>query len=396
MTTITYSAPSITAESTMDYVSTATTADAAVTSSSAFSLSGRGGARGALVFSLALDARGGARAQLSSESSFALEGFGYSGHGGRASLRVRDAFALSTRGGASLAASFDVPTLAATGHHTGRGLLDERVGYYGDASGADIKWRLTGTGKSGSVASASMESAGSFALAGRSGARAAVIAPTFTALGTATLGTVATFSGEIVFALDAAGSQGIVGNAALIVPQFVSVYAFMHGTAPGFRISAAGGPVITPVYKAYAVNMKSGALTEYTNFPFTHVLRYQGKQYALTATQAMLLEGATDAGTDIAATIELPPSDFGTSGLKRLPYVYIGVRGNEALAVTTTADETARIVPSATATIGRTRRAKMARGVKARFWGVTIANKAGEDFEIDSVELLPMQLSRKV
>ena len=396
MTTITYSAPSITAESTMDYVSSATTGDAniSVSVSGRFVLSAGSGASAAVGVTLALDGRGGATAAVTSEGAFRLDAFGYS-DAGRASLRLTDAFALAAGGGASLASSFAVPTLAATGHDVGIAALAERVGYYGDDSGADIKWRVTGAGSSGATASADVASDSAFAIDGRGGATAAVIAPTFAAVGGATLGTVATLSGEIVFALDATGSQGIVGNAELIVPAFVSVYAFLAGTAPKFAIHASGSPVITAVYKAYSVNMKTGALTEYTNFPFTHVLRYQGKQYALTATQIRLLEGATDAGTAIDSVIEIAPSDFDTSHLKRLPYVYIGVKGTEALAVTATADERTTIA-SSTATIGRTRRAKIARGIKGRFWSVTVENKAGEDFSIDSIELLPMQIGRKV
>jgi hypothetical protein len=197
------------------------------------------------------------------------------------------------------------------------------------------------------------------------------------------------------FTLSATGTRSDNGQANMVAPTFISLFGVYRGTMPLFNVRGIGSETIAAVYQAYAVNIKNAALTEYTNFPFNHLARVNGQTIAFTDTGAYLLGAGDDDGSPIDALFELPPSDFQTSLLKRMPYIYLGTDSGEYLRISAVADERVTVA-SKTATIGRNRRAKMARGVKARFWAGRVENTGGEDFSVDSLEYLPMILKRKV
>lgn len=239
----------------------------------------------------------------------------------------------------------------------------------------------------------------SMAVEGYGGAQYSARTSPFSIEATGTIGNVG--RAELVmrrglFTLSATGSQSDYGRANLTVPLFRSVFGVFRGTMPLFSLRGEGtGQVIAINYQAYAVNVKNAALTQYTNFPFNHLVRLNGETLGFTDTGAFLLGAADDDGTPIDAAFELPPADFQTSKLKRMPYIYLGTTSGEYLRVSAVADEKVTVA-SKTATIGRTRRAKMSRGVKARFWAGRIENTGGADFAVDSLEYLPMILKRKV
>ena len=146
---------------------------------------------------------------------------------------------------------------------------------------------------------------------------------------------------------------------------------------------------------AFALNIKRRALTEYSGFAFTHFARFGGTLLAATAGGLFALDGDTDDGDLIAAEFTIPPADFNTRVTKRLPYVYVGSDCERALLVTSIADEKTQ-VSAVTQTIGRNRRAKLARGVLGVLWSVRVANQSGAPFSIDTVELVPEATQRKV
>lgn len=233
---------------------------------------------------------------------------------------------------------------------------------------------------------------------GQSGAQGRYSIQPFTSYGVGSVGSTGQLSvvlGRSAFTLSATGSTEDNGRAILVAPAFRSLFGVYEDTAPLFSLRATSQEVIDAIYRAYAVNVKNAALTEYTGFPFNHIVRFNGQTIAFSDAGAVTLGGGLDDLAEIDAVAELAPSDFETAHLKRMPYIYVGAKTNAAMLVSMIADE-AEMVASLTATNGRTRRAKMARGVKARYWAAKIQNKNGEDFAVDSIEYLPMTLGRKV
>lgn len=261
----------------------------------------------------------------------------------------------------------------------------------------NVRFGLQATGSVGSVGYFAATFGGA-TIQAQGGGQARLSTRPFSAAGEGVIGAVGTLNvvlGRSAFTLSATGSEGIGGSAYLVAPAFRSVYGVYRDTAPLFSLRGIAQEVIEAAYRAYAVNVKNAALTEYTGFEFNHLVRFNGQLVAFSDTGTAILGGEDDAGIEIDAVAELSPSDFETAMLKRMPYMYIGAKTNSAIEVSVIADED-ELLANLTATNGRTRRAKMARGVKARFWAAKIQNLDGEDFAIDSIEYLPMRLGRKV
>jgi hypothetical protein len=153
----------------------------------------------------------------------------------------------------------------------------------------------------------------------------------------------------------------------------------------------------TPAARAaYAINIANAALTEYTNFAFSHFAHFRGELFAVSLTGDLYrLTGDADGSDPIEASFEIPPSNFGTTRTKSLPYVYVEAASSGPLLVTATADEHG-VVAARTQTVGRNRRARLARGLRGVLWGVNVANIDGAPFAIDALDLLPMMTNRKV
>ena len=179
------------------------------------------------------------------------------------------------------------------------------------------------------------------------------------------------------------------------VPELRALYGIIKGNVPELRLVARFNAEESVVTALYAVNMKNGGITEYTNFAFDFFGMLGSQYVGANGSGLYLLDGADDDGSPIAAKLEIPPRDFGTTKLKTLPYVYMEASSAAGLKVTSTADETTSVA-AMTQTIGRNRRAKLARGVKGVQWAVTVENTNGEKFAIDSIDLVPMLLRRKV
>jgi hypothetical protein len=260
----------------------------------------------------------------------------------------------------------------------------------------NIRFDLTATGSVGAIGTMS----GSFraSIEAYAGGQARFSVSPFSVTGSGIIGGVGVARLELnarLFTLSATGSQGDYSRAELIAPGFRSLFGVYRGTMPLFSLRSTGVELVIANYQTYGVNIKNAALTQYTNFPFNHVVRFNGEVIAFTDSGAHLLGADNDNGTEINSVAELPPTDFNTSKMKRMPYIYVGVKTAAAMNVSVIADET-EVIASQTKFIGRTRRAKFARGVKSRYWAAKLQNTNGEDFAVDSVEYLPMILERKV
>lgn len=201
------------------------------------------------------------------------------------------------------------------------------------------------------------------------------------------------------FTMEASATVEDVMSGSLKAPGFRSVYGILEGDAPLFSILASlsvEAPAFSADnYAAYAMNLKNDGMTDYSNFPFEFMARFEGEYYGFNANGAYLLEGVTDAGTNIDCRFALPPLDFGTSKHKRLNTVYVGCDSAGKVKVAATVDED-NTVSVMTKYVGRNRRATIPKGLSGRFWSVQVENVNGNSLKVDEMELLPTVLRRKV
>lgn len=164
------------------------------------------------------------------------------------------------------------------------------------------------------------------------------------------------------------------------------------------KISTFGTIVIDDENYTFVINSKTKGISEYTNYNFNSMSDSLGA----TSTGIYSLTGNDDTGTNIDAYIKTGLIDFGTSLEKQVPYAYIGLNKSGRLMLKT--DVTYRgqrkerwyeITPR-TVNAPDNVRIKTGRGVKARYWQFELVNIDGSDFEIDSLEMLPLILKRRI
>lgn len=154
-------------------------------------------------------------------------------------------------------------------------------------------------------------------------------------------------------------------------------------------------------YYVRVMNTETFGLWEYNNFNFNSFALVGNKYMAASSTGIFELTGSTDAGTNIAASVKTGLMDFGTSLKKRMPEAYIGYTSTGTLVMkvtTTTGGTKEENWYQLTETQGAhdTERLKVGKGLSARYWQFEVINSGGADFDIASIELHPVVLTRRV
>lgn len=168
-----------------------------------------------------------------------------------------------------------------------------------------------------------------------------------------------------------------------------------NGTiAEGIEISAAylqpNGSILT-----WAVNTRTGAVTEYQNFEFTGFAKLGNTYVGGTADGLYELLGDTDDTVDIIPRIKGGFMQFGGSRLARLKEAYIGARGTEHFVLKIiTGDEKTYIYEVDTQSM-KTTKVNMGKGQRARYFAFELIG-SGADFDLDAIEFVPIVVQRHV
>lgn len=142
---------------------------------------------------------------------------------------------------------------------------------------------------------------------------------------------------------------------------------------------------------AYSMNIRTAETTQYTNYGFDYIVRFNGDYYGIKADGRYLLQGASDDGTNIDVTVKTAMTDFGTERHKRVPFAYL-----DSDTITTITPYVDGVQKSVHASKFGGRRTQLGRGNKGRFWEFELTNESGGDFKVGGVELLEEVLSRRV
>ncbi len=162
--------------------------------------------------------------------------------------------------------------------------------------------------------------------------------------------------------------------------------------------------------KAWTVPTDLFAMTRYESFPFNSLAEIDGVLVGVSTDGAYILDGATDAGQPIAATIVGELNDWvdGDSGpasspqMRRPHHLWLGYKSSGPLRVSlghtgngteTTIDHE---VPASLAMAPGSGRVALAHGATFRYSRLTIANVDGADFEIMSGKVNFRMLQRRL
>lgn len=209
-------------------------------------------------------------------------------------------------------------------------------------------------------------------------------------------------------ALAASGYSGTAGSGAISLPIFT-----MDGEAYGEYIGQASIELpmlqlvatlpletgLTETVTVFAMNAKNSALSNYDNFSFNSMTRFNGVELMANSSGIFAISGNLDESAIIDAYARLGVTDFGTNKHKRVEDAYIGYRADGEMRLKVIVDEhheyEYQVYPRNYDDIHGNRE-KLGRGAKGTYWQVEVGNVDGSDFELDFLQLMAQPLTRKV
>lgn len=169
---------------------------------------------------------------------------------------------------------------------------------------------------------------------------------------------------------------------------------FAPVVAEGVEISAA---YLNPgeSFTTWAMNTRTGAVTEYSNFVFNSFGKIGDIYLGASDDGLYALSGDNDAGTDIIARLKSGFAQFAGSKFTLFKGIYLGVRGEGdfVLRLTTGDDKTYNYTVSTRNQ--RTTKVHIGKGLRARYFAFELISE-GQDFDFDSIEFVPLVADRRV
>lgn len=201
--------------------------------------------------------------------------------------------------------------------------------------------------------------------------------------------------------IDSAATVGLLTDWATAQIDTLSMDSTARALGDGLTVQF--GAVVSGV-AVWVVNIETGASSRYENFNYASLTARAGRMFATKADGVYVLEGDTDNGTIIKASIATGVTNFpddkdaGKAGaLKRLPAVYLGVAADKTmyLKIVTEGQERMYRTRSNNAALMQ-QRVDPGRGLRATYYSFEVYNSEGSDFDLDTLEFVPVKLSRRV
>jgi hypothetical protein len=206
--------------------------------------------------------------------------------------------------------------------------------------------------------------------------------------------------------LEAQGYAGIIATSSFDLllrtleargyPQLTGTAAF---TLPLRYLDASVLAAVAQNYRAWVVNTRTGAMTEYGNFNFNSIVRFGERYLASGPNGLFVLGGEDDYGTDISALIRTGLNDYGNSMLKRIPRIYVSGEFDDDVLFSTISTEdgkrTYRLVDNEV-TGEQQRRVPVGRGPKSARWQLEVQNVDGGKMGISKILVYTQTLRRRI
>ena len=148
-------------------------------------------------------------------------------------------------------------------------------------------------------------------------------------------------------------------------------------------------------HTAWAMNTKSGSVSEYTNFSFNSFAQ-RGNRYLAASDEGLFsLDGDNDDGEDIISLLKSGILQFNDTERATLDYAYVSMRGEGKLLLRISDEKGQQYTYVAKAKPFAPAKFKLGRGLKSRYLSFELES-VGQDFDLESIEFLPIKLKRRV
>lgn len=169
---------------------------------------------------------------------------------------------------------------------------------------------------------------------------------------------------------------------------------FSGQLAEAVQISAAyvspNGTITT-----WAINTKTGAVTEYSNYAFNSFARSGFKYLGASSTGLYELNGDDDAGTNIIAVVKSGLAQFGGSRFTAFKAAYLGIRGEGDFYLRLETGRGEFYNYKILSQDMNTTKVQMGKGLRARYFSFQLTS-TGQDFDLESIEFVPLVAQRRV
>lgn len=147
----------------------------------------------------------------------------------------------------------------------------------------------------------------------------------------------------------------------------------------------------------FAMNTRTGAVTEYDGWAFNSFVQIGNKYVGANKDGLFELNGPTDNGLNVVADIVggyLQPAGQHLAGLKG---VYLGQSGQGYWLLKLQTGDNREYIYQRLSNPGlMTTKFNIGKGINARYIGWELINVEGQDFDLDSIEFVPMLRTRRI
>lgn len=157
------------------------------------------------------------------------------------------------------------------------------------------------------------------------------------------------------------------------------------------------------VHTAWATNLEGNMpVSQYQNYGFNSFAEVGGEYFAASDDGLYRLGADQDDGQPIDAAVGSMMLDLGTSRQKRVQAAYIGYTASGRIVLKVRSEDDGEVVEDwfeaqqQTAAAPRNQMVRVGRGLRSRYWQFELVNVQGADFELDSLEMYPITLNRRV
>ena len=151
------------------------------------------------------------------------------------------------------------------------------------------------------------------------------------------------------------------------------------------------------VYQGITMNPETYSITEYDNYSFNSTTNFSGTYLLAGPSGLYKMEGSTDDGAYITSKIKTASIDFGTSNIKQVPKMYLGIDNDASLILRVSVDGkyTTSYQLDVDSNDLSTQIFNIGKGLKGRYWQFELSTKGSSMFNLDEIELFPIQWGRK-
>lgn len=151
-----------------------------------------------------------------------------------------------------------------------------------------------------------------------------------------------------------------------------------------------GGGITT-----WAMNTRTAAVTEYSNYEFNSFARLGDKYIGASANGLYELVGDDDDGEAIIARIKSGFFQWAGSRFTLFKAAYLGIRGGGDFVLRLTTGDGKTYDYAVAARDMRSTKVKIGKGIRTRYFCFELIS-AGDDFDLESVEFVPLVAERRV